>query len=238
MSENLNEPHIFFRRGEKAHIENLLKKGEVYINTVDSLRNFDKNRERTDFNECIKAREFSGDVKIKTCNVGLDINLHGDYLEAKNFAFNTDTTIKGNLYCLSAIYTKDFLEDNNLKEFKTESFGESVIIIKDPIEFINRLKGALKSIGFNEVFFGAVDYFANDYSGEVGFFKKHEGFQSQNEFRFFIPNKKNDTIVLEIGSIEDIAFISEGCHLKFELTNGKTKEFSIPRALKSVPNKK
>lgn len=39
---------ILFRRGKSDHIQNLLTKGEIYINPIEYIRNCDENEERSD----------------------------------------------------------------------------------------------------------------------------------------------------------------------------------------------
>jgi len=225
----VNTLHILFRRGKSEHIQDLLQKGEIYINTVDFIRDCDDNEERSDPHDCILERNFLGKVKVKICDVGLDINNNGITLDAEDCVMIKDSTIKGNIYCLSGIYTKELDDEREIIEFKTQSFGESVIVITSPREFIKRVETALKEKGYEDIKYWPVEYFPNDYSGNVGIFKKHEKFKHQNEFRFFISNTDNQPIRLEIGSIEDIAIVRNGCALKLELTDKRTKVILLPK---------
>ncbi len=224
-----NTLHLLFRRGKSEHIQNLLKKGELYINTIDFIRECDDNEERSDPHDSILERTFFGKVKVKIGDVGLDINSNAITFDAEDGVMIKDSTNKGNIYCLSGIYTKELEDERETIEFKTQSFGESIIVITNPREFIKRVETALKEKGYQNIKHWPVEYFPNDYSGEVGIFKKHEKFKHQNEFRFFISNSDNQPIKIEIGSIEDIAIIKDGCTLKLELTDKRTKIIILPK---------
>lgn len=179
--------------------------------------------------DSILEREFLGNVKFKMCDVGLNIEENGISTDGENCVIIKDATINGNIYCLSGIYTKDLEDETEVVEFNTNSFGESVIVITNPREFIERVKTALTKRGYQYIKYKPVEYFPNNYSGKVGIFKKHEDFKHQNEFRFFVGNPDNKPIKVEIGSIEDIAIVKEGCVLKLELTDGRTKLFIMPK---------
>jgi len=222
-----NTLFILFRRGETEHIKNLFEKGEIYINTVDIIRNCDNIKERSDPNDSIMERQFKGDVTVKMCDVGLDINKFGIPFNAKNFVLNIDSNNKGNIYCLSGIYAKDLIDKTEVTEFKTKSFGESLIVIIDPPEFIQRVKKALLNAGYKDIKYAPVEYYPNDYYGYLGTFKKHQDFSHQNEFRFYVPNTDNKPIKINIGSIKDIAVIKETCFLRYEFTDKRIKTFML-----------
>jgi hypothetical protein len=222
-----NTLYILFRRGKNEHMKNLFERGEIYINTVDYIRNCDNNQERSDPDDSIQKRQFLGDVKVKMCDAGLDINKFGIPFKGKNCVINTDSTEKGNIYCLSGIFTKDLIEDSEVTEFKTNTFGESLVVISNPRKFIARVKKALIKAGYKDIKYGQVKYYPNDFSGYIGPFKKHEYFSPQNEFRFYVPNQENIPIKVYIGSIKDIAIIKENCFLQFEFTDNRIKKFML-----------
>jgi hypothetical protein len=222
-----NTLFILFRRGKTEHIQNLFDKGELFINTIDFIRECDNNQERSDSEDSIQRREFLGDVKVRMSDVGLDMDKHGISHNGKNGALNFDRTEKGNIYCLSGIFTKDLMETSDITEFKTNSFGESLIVISNPRKFIERVEKALIEAGYKGVKYGQVKYYPNDYTGYIGPFKKHEYFKPQNEFRFYIPNPNNKPIKIKIGSMKDIAIIKESCFLQFEFTDNRIKKFML-----------
>lgn len=222
-----NTLYFLYRRGKENHIKALYENGEILINTVDFIRECDDNQERSDSEDGLKGRKYLGDVKIKLCDVGLNIEKHGMNFNGHDCVLNYDNEKKGNIYCLSGIYTKHITGKRENLEFNTKSFGDSLILIHNPKEFINRIILKLKQKGFSNVQYGPIKYYQNNYSGPIDFFRKNEKFSSQNEFRFFIPNENNESIKISIGSIKDIASIENNTQIKVTFTDKKEQLIKI-----------
>lgn len=216
-----NSIYLLFRRGNPEHIKALYEKGEIYLNTIDFIRKCDENFDRTDPNDGISKRLFLGNVKVKMCDVGKDINKQGVTLDANNCVMIQDSEQKGNIYCLSGIFSEHLMGERNDLQFDTKSFGESIILIYKPKDFINRVLLSLKENGYENVIFRRVSYYPNEFSGPIGLFRKHEKFNGQNELRIFVPNDKNIPIKINIGPLSDIAYIENNTLLKVTYTDGK-----------------
>ena len=201
--------YFLFKRGQKEHIQALLEEGEVYINSVDYIRDCDDNKERSDEDDGIMEREYLGDIEVTVCDVGGDFDKDGITFNGVRGIVKTDHQQKGNIYCLTGIFSEHLTADIP-PHFNTKSFGETTILIHSPAKFLERLFRALKEKGLEGVKAAKVAYYKDDYSGDIGFFKKHENFMSQSEFRIFVPNTKNEPIKLKIGSLKDIASINIG----------------------------
>lgn len=215
-----NRLYFLFRRGKKEHINALFEKGELYINSIDFIRDCDKNQERSDENDGINYRKFIGEATIKVCDVGKDIEKDGVAFNADNTVLISDNEIKGNIFCLTGIYSEDLMGERNDIKYETQSFGEGLILIHKPQIFLDRVFHELKRLGYENYKANKVSYYKNEYSGKVNFFKKHEKFKAQKEFRIFIPNNKNKALKINIGSLKDIASINSGV-LKLTYTDGK-----------------
>lgn len=222
-----NTLYFLYRRGEPNHIKALYEKGEICINPIDFIRICDNNAERSDLDDGIYQRSYFGDAKITTCEYGLDFDESGTTLDARECVMTTDSAEKGNIYCLSGIYTKHLIGDRNNLDFNTNTFGESLILIINPRIFIKRILKALKKNGFNNIAYKPVVYYSNEYSGDVGIFRKHEKFCHQNEFRFFIPNKLDKPIRIFIGSLKDIARIENNSLIRLTYTDKKVQLIKI-----------
>ena len=222
-----NTLYVLFRRGESEHIKNLFEKGEMYIHTIDYIRTCDTNKDRSDLNDSMHERQVLRDVKIEMCDMVQDINKDGITLKSDSCVLNYDNYKKGNIYCLSGIYTNDLMTAKDKTTFDTKSFGESLIVIFMPRQFIERVKTALSEAGYKGIQYNRVDYFNNGYSGQTGIFKKHENYSQQNEFRFYVPNAKNKPIKINIGSIEDIAVMKKGIYLRYTFSDDREKAFFI-----------
>jgi hypothetical protein len=218
----MNILYILFRRGKKEYINDLYKNGYIYINTIDYIRECDNIKERSDLDDSIAERKYLGEVKIKMSDVDSDNLNQGVSFNGENCSMTFDSISKGNIYCLSGIFTKHLIDKSEIFEFNTQAFGESLIVIYNPRKFIDRIVSTLKFRGYNDFKFAPVSYYSNDYSGKVGFFRKHEEYSYQSEFRILVPNSNNIAISLNIGSLEDIAEIEKN-YLSLELTDNRTK---------------
>lgn len=216
-----NTLYLLFRRGKPRHIKALYEKGEIYFNTIDFIRKCDQNADRSDPNDGISKRLFLGDVKVKMCDVGKDINKEGVTFDANDCVMIEDSEQKGNIYCLSGIFSEHLMGNRNDIQFDTKSFGESLILIYKPQDFINRIMSSLKEKGYENITIRRVSYYPNGYTGSIGMFRKHENFNAQNELRIFVPNGKNVPIKINIGPLSDIAYIENNTFLNLTYTDGK-----------------
>ena len=221
-----NTVYFLFKRGKKEHINALLENGELYINSIDFIRECDDNQERSDEDDGIKTRNYLGDGKVIICDIGKDLNEDGIEFEASDMTFKEDYPQKGNIFSLTGIYSEHFLGERNDIRFDTKSFGETLIFIHNPKKFLDRVFEALRKEGYSNFVANRVLYYASDYSGEVGFFKKHERFKPQSEFRIFVPNPFDRPIKLNLGSLEDIANTRTG-FLKIKYTDGKEQRITF-----------
>jgi hypothetical protein len=215
-----NRLYFLFRRGKYEHIKSLYEEGEIYINTIDFIRTCDKNEERSDQDDGILFRKYVGEAKVTLCEIGKDFEKDSITIDTSNLVLKNDHKEKGNIYCLTGIYSEHLSGYRNDITLDTKSFGEATILIHDPRQFLDRLFSSLKKDGYINFKSGKVFYYNNDFSGNVGFFKKHEKFKPQSEYRIFIPNEKNEPVKIKIGSLKDIAsFNTDFVRVKY--TDGK-----------------
>lgn len=215
-----NRVYFLFRRGKHEHIKALYEEGEVYINSIDFIRTCDNNEERADKDDGIFFRNFIGEAKITICEEDKDLDKDGLTMESFNVVLKNDHEEKGNIYCLTGIYSQHLSGDRNHFTFETKSFGDSIILIHNPKEFLSRLFAALKEHGYSNFQSNKVYYYNNDYSGNIGFFRKHERFKHQSEYRIFAPNSKDEPIKIKIGSLKDIASLNTAI-MKLNYDDGK-----------------
>jgi len=215
-----NKLVYLIRRGPKEFIQSLYEEGEIYINPIDLIRYYDNNPDRSDEDDGLLHRDYLGDGKVSICPVGKDFDKDGIPMDGFDFVIKTDHQEKGNIYCLTGIYSEHLSGDRNDITIDNKSLGDTAIFIYNPKEFINRLRSALKENGYKNFTGNKVEYYKNDYSGEVGFFLKHERFTAQSEYRFFIKNIEVKPIKFKIGSLKDIAHLSSGL-LKLTHADGK-----------------
>lgn len=202
--------YFLFRRGKKEHINALYENGDLYINSIDYIRSCDNNEERTDTDEGIKYRDFLGKAKITFCEIGKDFDKNGINFDAENVVLKLDYPQKGNIFCLTGVYSEDLYGERNDIHYQTKSFGESILFIYKPKIFLKRVHKELNKLGFKNHKSNKVIYYNNEYSGAINFFMKNEKFKAQNEFRIFIPNEYNEPLKINIGPMKDIATTQAG----------------------------
>ncbi|PZX49319.1 hypothetical protein LV84_04262 [Algoriphagus ratkowskyi] len=227
MKNTDNTLYLLYRRGDSEHIKSLYEKGEVYINTVENIRKYDDNKERSDPDDGIKKRIFLGDTEITFCEDGEDIEKFGTTVDCKDTVIKFDSKEKGNIYCFSGIFTKHITGKSENIKIDTKSFGESLIVIHNPKEFVNRIIKGLKNNGYDNIKYKPIEYYHHEYSGQLGVFKKHEIFKPQNEFRVFVPNEKNKIIKIYIGTIKDISSIEKNNQITITYNDKKKQTIEI-----------
>ena len=138
-----------------------------------------------------------------------------------------DSYLSGNILCFYGVYNRHLNLAKDCFEVEIESFGEWLIFIHSPSTFIQRVDSALKRSGYRNFIHNKVNYYKNDYLGEVGAFRKRDRFEHQSEFRFYIDNKSNQMIEINVGSLKDIAEIKQDIMIKISLTDGSNKILTV-----------
>ena len=224
----IQDKHVYllFKRGQAEHIKALYEHGEIYMSTVGFIRNADDNTERTDKYDSFAFRKYLGKTKLTIAKTAEDLERKGLTIQTENSFIVYDAELEGNIYCLTGIYSEELSGERNDMVFYTYAFGEDLIAIKHPKVFLERVIKELKNLGFKNIIHEKVTYYDNNYSGELGIFKKHERFKGQSEFRIFVPNKDNKPIKLNIGSLKDIASISKIGFLDVHYGDGKIQNIT------------
>lgn len=226
--------HLLLRRSTTEIIKSLYEKGEIYINTIDDIRKYDNNPERSDPYDSMGYRLTYDDIALNNHNFSIKLNNKLAFNDEKNRAVYYDSQVKGNIYCFEGVYQEDFEQANCNIIHNTHSLGEAIIVIRNPKEFISRVTNGLKALN-HKFSFNTVDYYSYNYSGILTPFWKLEKFRNQKEFRFYIPNKANKLIRFEIGSIADISdvFYTETM-FKLKFTNGEIKYINASKVTTSI----
>jgi hypothetical protein len=109
-----------------------------------------------------------------------------------------------NIFCMCAVRPSMGSFPVNKRNFR---FGDHALILTKPQEFIDRISSQLKSQNINHKA-NLVEYFNNDYVGEVGPFRKPINFAYQSEWRLACysghDKELNDIC---IGNIKDISIV-------------------------------
>lgn len=190
----------FIKFGHEEHMLDMFNNGNIYLNTVQSFRNFEDNNLRGDNYEGVSEviNYPKGTFEIKS------LNYKGEYSSIhirKSFE-----KVVGNifsLYCISSFHISDPLEfkiDEKILEF-----GTHCILIKDNAELLKRIEESFKNkdIILHHNFVSYYD--TKSFDGKINVFQKPNEYKYQNEFRFYADSGLNEPLLLKIGNLSDIA---------------------------------
>jgi hypothetical protein len=199
--------------GKLEFMESFLQKGEMYFDTVESFAIKDANQEKYDNLEGATEINQVNWIKLQAEN-GKTIELskiNPKHVKlASAYLITHDEKTIGNIYSCSAVTPETI---NNFKKLdpRFKNFGDTIILIENPNEFLNRVKEELKGKNYKYTI-GLVNYYDPDtFNGPLTVFSKKNKLAYQNELRILIYNKNNEPIKIYIGSIKDIA-----CKFKIE----------------------
>jgi len=196
--------------GKKEHLEQLQKEGIVYCNTLKYFTEVEDGQIRGD------AHENSFDFKtydkprlqIKPANDPdaeyKDVNV--TWLQ--KVTRNSDPY--GNLYCLYCVDMTNAGSQGQISvDEKNKDFGSYVLVFLNSEIFEERLYKELKKRDL-KYHFGHVSYIdLKKHNGRKTLFQKDTKYSYQNEYRIFIENPIQDTLILKIGELSDISIIYE-----------------------------
>ncbi len=199
---------LFLKFGKLKHIKDLYENGTVFLNSIQHFRKLEDNGLRGDIYEGISSllNLPFGEFEIK------NLNYKGKYVSTQ--IRESYKEVVGNIYSLYAVSSKGF---PNPLEFKIDNrnseFGSHCLMIKNPPLFFNRIEQELKNskLKFRH---GFVKYYdASKTNGEITLFQKQLEYEYQKEFRFYIERESIEPLILNIGSLKDIAEIYESNEL-------------------------
>jgi hypothetical protein len=198
-----------FKFSEKRHLIALQKEGHLHCETLQYFSDIEDQCGRGDPLESVTYMMYLDEntiINIK--DVDAPDSEYKRMGVATGHLRHSEETHIGNIFCLYSIR----LGEHDLgKEFtipnECKSLGDHYLIIKDPTEFLMRVKNKLTELKL-EANYGYIQYKDfSTYTGKKTIFEKDIKLLYQNEFRLFIHNSENKVLDIKIGSIEDISSI-------------------------------
>ena len=206
----MNTTYFKAKIGEREYIEQLQRDGIVYCNTLkyftkveDGQIRGDSHENAFDFKTYDKPR-----LQIKPANdpnaVFKDVNVTWAQMVTRN------PEPYGNLYCLYCVDMTNAGSEGQISvDEKNKEFGSHVLVLLNSEMFEEKLYNELKNRNL-EYHFGHVNYLdLKKHSGRKTLFQKDIKYSFQNEFRIFIENPTQDTLILKLGDLSDISVIYE-----------------------------
>jgi len=185
--------------GKREHLLQLRDKGLLYMNNLPYFWEIEDKECRSDpFDGVdIVARGHKAELFLPNgSKVPIEFTdwvLRGHPLEPE----------KINIFCMYALRPSAGtfpVDERNLQ------FGDHALVVPNPQHFIDRIDSHLKSHGINGEA-GLVEYVDDEYTGEVGPFRKLDRFAYQSEWRLVCYGGPGDVRKIWIGSIRDISTI-------------------------------
>jgi hypothetical protein len=203
MSEAKQTIHALLKFGEKQHIEALRSEGVLYMKPLADFTKLESDMARGD--------AFEGATRIiQPQHIG---ELRFDFPPMGKFSakpselagpvrIGLHQTASCNVYCMFAV-TKPV--DGKLVDSQNFQFGDACVLVLNPSELMSRVADAAKGAGLCYLEYRLVEYYdAEEYSGEVGRFRKRSMFAYQNEFRIVVEPGSDSPRKLFAGGLIDI----------------------------------
>lgn len=206
--------YCFMKAVSSEYADNFFNKGEIFFNTIGYYQDLGKTNDNIgDRMENVILQiptgkfQFKPDIK-KTEDVFKSSpkipfeNLHGvrknynDVVHCLCFSsFKIMDDGEQMLICIDPLFIKRFS-------------GSQFYLIHDTQDYINRIYSELKKIGCKAIKSGLVEYYKEEDEiihlyGDP--FKKREKFKYQNEYRIFVQKSTSGPLIINIGSLSDIA---------------------------------
>lgn len=199
--------------GKKSDME-AFQKGILFMNTLEHFQKLECCEIRGDKEEGLSAiYQAKGGTLSRQNNKGVFVPT-GTIVDKVRYREKNSAYV--NVFCM---YALQFYPQKQYIDKRNFTFGDTFVLILNPIEFLNRVKRAATQKGI-AVHHNLVKYVDRErHNGPMGPFRKFKEFSYQNEFRILVslPDLQNPYIL----NIDDISDITEQGDLSYENVNSK-----------------
>lgn len=189
--------HALLKFGAHEHMEQLLKEGALYMQPISYFIALEADPWRGDKHEALT--EYHQGPGTSIVIDGKHELSHEKGLKFISIRHEEETNC--NLFCLIAI-TPTYRE----VDVRNDNLGDACVFIHKPGIFLERFRTAALA-AHPTMAWGPVEYVPRaTYSGPMGPFRKFaEGYEHQNEVRCLVRPGSSNSVVLKLGSLQDIA---------------------------------
>jgi hypothetical protein len=200
-----------FKIGRRAHMEELLHEGHVFINTVGYFASLEDGSPRADADE---GTRYSRQAEGSTLHVQHENQWHRLGTLHGAIRFRDEGLLATNLYCLHGRRRSDYGQVFVLDQL---GFGEAYVLLIDANEFFRRLQQGLAALG-QVMSWNAVEYVQRDkHEGPMGVFRKYSERAADKEVRVALSPGSGGQLSIRLGDLSDIALIGDASdRLKLE----------------------
>ncbi|OEK04231.1 hypothetical protein [Roseivirga misakiensis] len=191
---------FFLKFGQKEHIDNLLKKGEIFLNTIQWFKKYEKDGIGDIYEGAYEVDNLSGKLTLEIPNNPIVLNNANLQLRKHHEGHI------GNIFSTYAISTL-LLKRKPVHriDVRMRKFGTHCLIIKNPRQFIDSITDKLTNMGI-EHSHDIVQYKnLKKKNHKMSLFDKTHLLSYQKEHRIIAWTEKDCALKFEIGSIEHYA---------------------------------
>ena len=196
-----------FKFGSRAHMEELVAEGHVYMPPLSHFVTLESDALRSDPAEgCTRSVPAEG--------FRLDLKLDGEWTPVGGVTgavrYRDDSLATANVYCMYALLDHGASSHIDARNF---AFGDTYVVFTDGDEFLRRVRAEAARLDIR-LKSDLVQYVEEStYHGSMGIFRKYSSFEYQSEFRLAMLPGTASPFSLRVGDLSDIALIGEVAEL-------------------------
>lgn len=196
-----------FKFGQRDHVEEFVREGHLYMNTLSYFVTLEEKTVRQD-------RDEGATFCMQPHKTKLSIEKDGVLQEIPDIVgpilFWEEANRIANVLCMYAFRAS---QAPALIDPQNFAFGDTYALLTNGDEFLRRVKLAAQYSG-KHLQWGLVSYVDRDlYHGPMGIFRKFSVFSYQSEFRIALLPGTGSPYSLRIGDLSDIAVTGESARL-------------------------
>ena len=186
--------------------------GELYLNTLEYFAELEGDSVRSDNHEGALYAWQLTQIEMADDN--------GNFLNIPFINPVSSRTLQASGVNLLSMYavteTRGFRVDE-----RNFGFGDSVVVILNPVEFFARVQRAAKKL-VRKFGWKLTEYVDRSYEGPIGIFRKLSDLKYQQEMRLAVSGGDNKPLKLSIGDIRDICDVCPSSHFRFGYVDVET----------------
>ncbi len=193
--------------GNRVHMESLVERGELYMQSLSTFKTMEKDLLRADENEAlsgsIPAR--GGSLSVQQDGAWRSLGTIAGPLRIRNEVLES-----ANVFCTYILLeTRCHQSPHELVDPRNFKFGNTFVIFTDADEFLRRVRAAVDVHRF-KMETDAVQYVDPEaYWGEMGAFRKYNAYSFESEYRIILLPGFGEPYTLQVGTFSDIALLGE-----------------------------
>ena len=178
--------------------------GELYLNTLEYFAELEGDSVRSDIHEGAHYAWQLTQIEIADDN--------GKFLNLPFINPVWSRTYQPSGVNLLSMYAITVPRGFRVDE-RNSSFGDSTVVILNPVEFFARVQRAVKKLG-RKFGWKLIEYVDRSYEGPIGIFRKLSDLKYQQEMRLAVSGGDNKPLKLSIGDIRDICQVCPSTHFR------------------------